>query len=293
MKPIRKRTRFQTACCLGLALAASAMCRAQQPDAPAAATPTTTRIPTFHLIENPLPASLTGVHRIVCLGDSITQGGEGPGGYVWLVRHYLADLYPQQNITVINAGISGHKSSDMLARFQRDVLDRSPDMLTISVGVNDVWHAFRDFAHNQDHPDGDLPNGVPLDAFRRNVDDMVTQAQKANIRVVMLSPTLIYEDLSSVENARLALYSDALRDIARQHKCSFVDYQKPMKALVRDYRALTGASDNLLTVDGVHMNASGNRCMAHVLLSGLGVTPQDRASVQKTVESEQRANKTP
>lgn len=47
-----------------------------------------------------VPPLLTGVHRIVCLGDSITQGGEGPGGYVWLVRHYLNALYPQQPIEI-------------------------------------------------------------------------------------------------------------------------------------------------------------------------------------------------
>ena len=47
------------------------------------------------------PPLLKGVHRIVCLGDSITQGGEGPGGYVWLVRHYLIALYPQQPIDIL------------------------------------------------------------------------------------------------------------------------------------------------------------------------------------------------
>ncbi|HLK56573.1 MAG TPA: hypothetical protein VKU00_08415 [Chthonomonadaceae bacterium] len=50
--------------------------------------------------DSPVPPALENVHRIVCLGDSITQGGEGPGGYVWLFRHYLNALYPQQNIEI-------------------------------------------------------------------------------------------------------------------------------------------------------------------------------------------------
>ena len=240
-----------------------------------------------------VPPLLANVHRIVCLGDSITQGGEGPGGYVWLTRHYLQALYPQQNIMVINAGISGHKSNDMLARYQRDVLDKSPDLVTISVGVNDVWHAFRDFAHGRDYPEGNLPNGVPLEDYRRNVEEMVTRAQAIKAQVVIVSPTLIYENLDSPENARLTQYSNAERDIARVHHCLFVDYQKPMKTLVRDYRALTGDTANLLTGDGVHMNATGNRVMAHVLLTSLGVTPQARATVQNTVMKEQQAGKTP
>lgn len=129
-----------------------------------------------------VPPILQGVHRVVCLGDSITQMGEGPGGYVWLVRHYLKDLYPDQNIETINAGISGHKSTDMIARFKRDVLDRKPDLVTISVGVNDVWHGFYDH-----HPKGDGPRGVKIEDYRANVDSMVGQAQAAGIKVVILS----------------------------------------------------------------------------------------------------------
>jgi acyl-CoA thioesterase-1 len=104
---------------------------------------------------------LVGVHRIVTLGDSITEAGGQPGGYVWWMARYLRAVYPSQNIEVVNAGISGHKSTDMQARFQRDVLDKKPDLVTISVGVNDVWHAFRDFEHGVDHPKGDLPAGLP------------------------------------------------------------------------------------------------------------------------------------
>src|ERR1041385_5034001 len=179
-----------------------------------------------------LPPILRGVHRVVCLGDSITQGGEGPGGYVGLFRHYLNALYPEQDITVINAGISGHKSTDMLARFQRDVLDKKPDLVTISVGVNDVWHGFYD-----NHPQGDGPKGVPLEEYRKNVEEMMTMAEKANVKVVLLSTTVIHEDLRHRENAKLVGYNAALQDLARRHKALFVDYQKPFQALIKTYRS--------------------------------------------------------
>src|SRR5437867_12331161 len=83
------------------------------------------------------PKELKGVRTIVTLGDSITQGGANPGGYVWLLQKYLDTLNPNQAIRVVNAGISGHKSTDMAARFQRDVVSAKPDIVTISVGVND------------------------------------------------------------------------------------------------------------------------------------------------------------
>jgi acyl-CoA thioesterase-1 len=222
------------------------------------------------------PAPLKGIHRIVCLGDSITQAGEAPGGYVWLIRRYLTTLYP--NIEVINAGISGHKSTDMLERFQRDVLDRKPDLVTISVGVNDVWHGFYD-----NHPLGDGPRGVNLDDYRKNVEAMVQRATAAGARVVVLSTTVIHEELENRENAKLVGYNAALREIARKHNASFVDFQKPFQSLIKAYRS-TGARDNLLTVDGVHMNPLGNKVMAHTVLSGLGVSPEDRNNVRAVAE---------
>jgi lysophospholipase L1-like esterase len=219
------------------------------------------------------PEALQGIHKIVCLGDSITEIGESPGGYVWLLRKYLSTLYP--NMEVINSGISGHKSTDMLARFDRDVLEHHPDLVTISVGVNDVWHGFYD-----NHPMGDGPRGVPLPDYRKNVEAMVAKAKAANIKVVILSTTVIHEDLSNRENAKLAGYNAALRDIARKNGALFIDLQRPFRSLIKTYRSSTGARDNLLTVDGVHMNPEGNKVMAHTILNGLGVSPQARESVK-------------
>jgi len=227
------------------------------------------------------PKILENVHRVVMLGDSITQFGDGPGGYVWLVRHYLNDLYPSQNIEVVNAGISGNKSTDMIARFQKDVLDKKPDLVTISVGVNDVWHGFYD-----NHPMGDGPKGIPLDAYTKNVDDMVTRALATGAKVVVLSATVIYENLDGNENKKAKAYNAALKDIAKKHNCLFVDYQKPFRALIETYRKDTGARDNLLTGDGVHMNPTGNKVMAYTLLQALGITPEDRAKVQDKVAKE-------
>jgi lysophospholipase L1-like esterase len=229
------------------------------------------------------PAALEPVHRIVCLGDSITQGGEQPGGYVWLVRHYLAAMYPNHPIEVINAGISGHKSNDMLARYQRDVLDKRPDMVTISVGVNDVWHGFMD-----NHPAGDGPRGIPLKDYRTNVEAMIDGAEKAGARVVILSATVIRETLDGPENRKAEPYNRTLRELAAKHHALYVDYQRPFRALITDYRANTNSADLVLTVDGVHMNPLGNRVMAFTLLKALGVTAKDLADAHDAVLAEMR-----
>lgn len=226
------------------------------------------------------PFSIKDVHRIVTLGDSITEAGGQPGGYVWLLDKYLNALYPDQHIQVINAGISGHKSTDMEARFQRDVLDKKPDLVTINVGVNDVWHAFKGFGRGPDYPGGNGPNGVPVSVYRDKLSTMVKAAQAAGIRVVLVSPTLIYERLDSPENARLLGYVQAMQGIADQNHCGFIDLNAPFEEIITAYQRHAGRAANLLTTDGVHMNPAGNRVMAHEILLGIGVTEKELDSVK-------------
>lgn len=225
------------------------------------------------------PPLLQGVSRIVCLGDSITQQGESPGGYVWLIRRYLDAIYPQRGIEVINAGISGNRSNDMLARFQKDVTDRRPDLVLISVGVNDVWHGFYD-----NHPKGDGPGGIPLNAYRANVQKMIDEAKASHSKVCLLLSTLIGEDLKTPENQKADGYNRALRNLAKKNDCGLVDLQRPFRDLISTYRRTTGSSINFLTVDGVHMNALGNQVMAQTILSGLGVSDEDRVKVKDLAE---------
>ncbi len=83
--------------------------------------------------------------KVAFLGDSITQQGKSsPTGYVNLVSDGLAQHGVA--IEVIGAGISGHKSNQMLERLERDVLSKKPQWMTLSCGVNDVWHGARGVA---------------------------------------------------------------------------------------------------------------------------------------------------
>ena len=75
--------------------------------------------------------------RIVFLGDSITQAGAGPNGYVSLVR----DALKGESIEVIGAGISGNRVPDLEARLDRDVIEKKPTLVVIYIGINYVWHS--------------------------------------------------------------------------------------------------------------------------------------------------------
>lgn len=207
-----------------------------------------------------LPPMLKDVHTMVCMGDSITEQGASPTGYVTLIQKALP------TIKVINAGISGHKAPDMRARFQRDVMDKNPDLVTISVGVNDVWHGFFD-----NHTKGDGPNGVPLPKYVADIQAMIDVAKAKNVKVVLVSPTMIYEDSKNLENKKLGDYVQAMKELAHKNACGFADLYHPFLQVVDAYQKRAGKGVNLLTVDGVHMNPAGNQLMAHGILSTLGV----------------------
>ena len=217
---------------------------------------------------------LAGKRKIVIVGDSITEAGKYPGGYVWLLQRYLSALYPGK-IAIVNAGISGNKATDMQARFQKDAIDQKPDLVMINVGVNDVWHAFFDFQNIQFYPQGNLPTGVPLAEYREKITQMVLAAKAAGIRVVLLSPTPIGEILDGPENRRLQEYIAAMREIALQNQCLFIDLNAPFREVIATYQKHAGKTLNLLAADGVHPNPSGYRIMAFTILRGLGVPTKD------------------
>ena len=85
--------------------------------------------------------SLQKGERIVFLGDSITQAGAGPKGYVTVVREAIAGHHPDLGVEVIGAGISGNKVPDLEQRLERDVLSKKPTLVFIYIGINDVWHS--------------------------------------------------------------------------------------------------------------------------------------------------------
>ncbi len=194
--------------------------------------------------------------RIVALGDSITQAG----GYLVFMRKVLNRNYPQLKIEIINAGISGHKSTDMSARLRRDVIDKQPTVVTISCGVNDVWHGF----YNP-------PRGVDLETYTslmtRMVDDL-RAATKADI--YLLTPTIIKEDLSSPENLKLESYCDAVRRIAAEKNCHLVDLNQTFNLALRAAQ-IGAAPDFHPTSDGVHMKPAGDFLMGAALLRAMGV----------------------
>lgn len=125
--------------------------------------------------------------RIVFFGDSITEGcfelfdnhsgginniKDAQSGYPTLITERLKEIFPDNGIETINAGIGGNYSSDGLERIQSDVIDKNPDIVVVCFGLNDVGQK-------------------PLENFRSNLSEIFKRLNTAGIEVIFMTPNMI------------------------------------------------------------------------------------------------------
>ena len=200
--------------------------------------------------------------KIAFLGDSITQAGARPGGYCNLVVQTLNQAGLE--VTPVYAGISGHKSNQMLARLEKDVIAHKPQWMTLSCGVNDVWHGKR---------------GVELEDYKKNITQIVDKAKAAGINVIILTSTMIREDQSNELNQKLKRYNEFLVQLSKEKQCRLADLNKLMQETVKTMEK--NSKGNTVTTDGVHMNSAGNMMMAKGVLKTIGVTDEELLTIEK------------
>lgn len=205
--------------------------------------------------DTPKEMQLKEGNTIVAIGDSITQAG----GYLRDIDAVLEQQYADLKVPkIVNVGIGGQKAEDLIKRFDKDVVQRKPTFVTLSIGINDVWHRLKD-PHDE----------KVLAAYRENVGKMVDMAQAAGIKVILLAPTIITEDPAAEGNKRLVKYVAALKEIAGEKKCQFVDLHGMFLAALKQKPG--EVKGNWITSDGVHMNARGDAVMAVGVLRAFGV----------------------
>ncbi len=202
-------------------------------------------------------ATIKSGESVAFLGDSITEMGWGNShGYVRLCE--AAFKANELDVKIIPAGISGHKSDNMLKRVD-GILARKPTYMTLSCGVNDVWH------QNLDKDGNYRAGGVLLPEYKKNITEIVDRAQAAGVRVIILTATMITENPDNIRNKMLAPYNEFLRLLAKEKGCKLVDLNAEMQKQTADFHAV-GGKGIYLTCDGVHMDFLGNRMMATMIL---------------------------
>ena len=189
--------------------------------------------------------------KIVFFGDSITEAGVKPRGYIAQV----GDLASKENLSAkyefVGAGIGGNKVYDLYLRLESDVLSRNPDVVIIFVGVNDVWHK-RSYG-----------TGTDADKFEKFYTAIIKKLQEKNIKAVLCTPAAIGEktDYSNELDGDLNNYSAIIRSLAKKNNLPIVDLRNTFLEYNKKYNT-ENKEAGILTSDRVHLNDKGNQVVA-------------------------------
>jgi lysophospholipase L1-like esterase len=188
--------------------------------------------------------------KIIFFGDSITQAGVNPGGYVKRIDS-MARVQGKMNYDFIGAGIGGNKIYDLYLRMEDDVLSKNPNVVVLYIGVNDVWHK------------ASSGTGTDADKFAKFYQAVIDKIKAKNANIILCTPAVIGEktDGSNQQDGDLTEYSKIIRGLAQKNGLPLVDLRK---AFI-DYNNKNNKENKdrgILTTDRVHLNGIGNQLVA-------------------------------
>jgi lysophospholipase L1-like esterase len=194
--------------------------------------------------------------KVVFFGDSITEAGAKPGGFI-RIDDSLLNRGSDSTYDLIGKGVGGNKVYDLYLRLDDDVLKYSPDVVVIWIGVNDVWHK-------------KMGTGTDADKFEKFYLAMIKKIKAANAKIILCTPAAIGEknDYSNEQDGDLNKYSGIIRKIAADQNLSLVDFRTAFE----DYEKTNNSKNTdrgILTLDGVHLNAAGNLFVANLLAAAI------------------------
>lgn len=196
--------------------------------------------------------------RIIFFGDSITQAGVNPKGYISVLRDLVKSKGLENKYELIGAGIGGNKVYDLYLRLEDDVLSKDPSTVVIWVGVNDVWHK------------RSSGTGTDADKFEKFYNALIKKLKEKNIKVLLCTPAAIGEktDFSNELDGDLNKYAAIIRQIATNNNCELIDLRKAFL----DYNLVNNKKNEekgILTTDRVHLNDAGNKLVAEEMYKHL------------------------
>lgn len=189
--------------------------------------------------------------KVIFFGDSITEAGVRPGGYILQVAERAAKENKSNEFDFIGSGVSENKVYDLHLRLEEDVLSKNPDVVIIYIGVNDIWHKY---SHR---------TGTDYDKFEKFYNALIAKIKTKKCKLILATPATVSEqtDLSSDMDKELDKYCALIRTLAEQHRLPLVDLRKAFL----EYNLANNPENKesgILTTDRVHLNDKGNELVA-------------------------------
>ncbi len=230
--------------------------------------------------------------RIICIGDSITQGDAQEKGllpreqtYVYKLERLFSKEFKAKNIEVINAGSGGYSSLQGLRYLKRTLWKYEPDLVVSWFGINDYYYSLFYPDKEQRLPeDKALRSGtilsksrlllfvknftlirrslkkpvvrVPPDDFYENCEEMLIFSKENRFKIVFVAP-FQYGQYNNIEY--FEGYMEKLADLEKKYGCQII-YLKPY---------LSGIDLKSIYVDTCHFNEAGNMILGYALFESL------------------------
>ena len=198
--------------------------------------------------------SISDYERRRPVGESL---GNGWGqSYVANAGALLSCMYPELNLRIINMGISGNQIRDLDARWQTDVMDLHPTVVSVLIGINDVWRHFDCPASPEQH--------VPLAEYEATYEKLIQQTLTQARAMVLMTPYFMEPNQSDPMRAMMDKYGAAVKKLAAKYELPCVDLQAAWDSLFQHMHPCNIAWDR------IHPNQTGCMYIAKQFLHAIG-----------------------
>lgn len=190
--------------------------------------------------------------RLLFQGDSITDMGRDRHdihslgwGYPRYAAPLIVERFPNKEFEFIDKGVGGDQTSNLVERLEEDFINLQPDVVSILIGINDVWHRAGDRSW--------LPDEVFEERYRKVLEALKT---RTNAKIMLMEPFLIPVDDKLYFREDLYRKIEVVRKLARE----YADVYLPTDGLLQS--AFIGDDPLSFAEDGVHPTEKGARYIA-------------------------------
>ncbi len=194
--------------------------------------------------------SITDAYRNREIDNNISSYGHG---YVKYVAGELLYENPEK-YEIINRGISGNRIVDLYARIKSDCWNLQPDLISVLIGVNDVWHEISS------------GNGVEIDRFEKVYRMMLedTKAKLPTTKILLCEP-FVLKGSATAENwvkfLQVKEYAKVVKKLADEYGCYYLPLQETLDKYAKKH------SVEVCLWDGVHPHIAGAKLIANEWLN--------------------------
>lgn len=203
--------------------------------------------------------------KILLVGDSITDMGrdrlcddKSPCAFGLGYPFILNSKFSEKDVLkyqLFNRGISGNRIVDVYARVKSDIWNIAPDVMSILIGVNDVWHEI------------EAKNGVEIDRFEKVYRMLIEDTQKVlpNLKIMLLEPFFLKGPATAEkidQFMQVKEYAKVVKKLTEEYGLIFVPLQEKFD------RQAEKVGEEALLYDGVHPTIAGSTLIANEWLKG-------------------------